>query len=709
MRKFDGSGRAAQHYSRLFGRRSPKARLPRRLGALLVLLLSVGAPVACGPAPDGSGSVSSPPSRMTSAHHEVTLAPPAPQRMKTSPLHPVVIPSARLPSPTAPTPPVPRGSTPIPGTGQQLDLKLLVISADGTETDYAAVTTFLRRIGIPFDSLIATQTPLVAGMLASGNHGFYQGVILATGDLEYYDTATVQWTSAFDDAEWSTLWDYERTFGVRQVTSYTSPYGPPSTYGLNLVTYQDTTTAPLSVQLTSAGQQVFPDLAPNGIFDIRYAWTYLATPTDATTTPLLTTTDGQYAIASVSNYADGRQNLTVTTANSPYLLHSMFFSYGIINWVTRGLFLGERHINMAPQVDDVLIEDDTWDVNALTDTTGLTYRISGSDYRALIAWDNQVRNRVPMLTLEFAFNGEGATGIYPSDTLTPAVKQRSAPFNWITHTYDHANLDAITYADTTTELQLNRKVANKTLALQNYDSTALVQPDVSGLYNLAFQAAAYDFGIRYVVSDTSQPGWDNPAPNEGQWSSIEPGLFIVPRRPDNLFYNVTTPEEWVSEYNHFYAPGGLIPYWDHDLSYAEILDFESDMWLRDLISWSDDPRMFHQSNLRAFDGVHSLLGSLIDATLDKYFRFYSLPVRYLRQSAIGGKMKDRMAYDASGAAGTLVAGATGCTLVLSTAQSATVPVTGVLTGPKTEIYGGQSVSYVTVRGGASVSISTACP
>ena len=41
----------------------------------------------------------------------------------------------------------------------------------------------------------------------------------------------------------------------------------------------------------------------------------------------------------------------------------------------------------------------------------------------------------------------------------------------------------------------------------------LVCPEISGLTNPAALSAAWDVGIRFLVSDTSRAGWDNPAPN----------------------------------------------------------------------------------------------------------------------------------------------------------------------------------------------------
>jgi len=69
--------------------------------------------------------------------------------------------------------------------------------------------------------------------------------------------------------------------------------------------------------------------------------------------------------------------------------------------------------------------------------------------------------------------------------------------------------------------------------------------------------AAYDAGVRFLVTDTSKPGMDNPTPQAGIFNPLEPRILMVPRRPVNLFYNVTTPTEWANEYNFLYHN-----YWD---------------------------------------------------------------------------------------------------------------------------------------------------
>jgi hypothetical protein len=62
-------------------------------------------------------------------------------------------------------------------------------------------------------------------------------------------------------------------------------------------------------------------------------------------------------LAAVHAYADGRANLALTFDSNPYLLHTMLLSYGVVNWVTNGLFIGERHVYVSPQIDDLFLEN----------------------------------------------------------------------------------------------------------------------------------------------------------------------------------------------------------------------------------------------------------------------------------------------------------------------------------------------------------------
>ncbi|MFN8474395.1 MAG: hypothetical protein U0822_19535 [Anaerolineae bacterium] len=719
-------------------------RRPRKLGIphpslvaavlfVLLFLVAAAAPAIADPGnPNGNGNGRKP------QHHEVQLAPVAPPRQPSAPQHAPTHPGPR------PSPPHPRGVQPdaLPEAGKaaaalpagtSIDMKLLVITPQGIEDtknpqadwDYIAIKAFLSQLGVPFDTLIATKTTLTASLLSDGaSHAYYQGIILSTGSLVYYDSATMTWPSAFTSDEWTMLWQYEVNYGIRQVTSYTDPYGYPDSYGLSLVTYQDTTTAPLQATLTAAGQLVFPYLNAANPVTINNAWVYLANVCTTGScscgascpivTPLLTTSDG-YVIASTASYPDGRENLAVTAANNPNLFHSMLLSYGIINWVTQGQFLGERHANIGVQPDDMLIDDDIWNTATLTDTTGLSYRMTGADLQALLTWQNGVRAKPTTSTfrVEWPFNGEGGSGIYTPDDLTPAVIANQASFNWLNHTYTHLNLDSPTaFLQTWNDLTQNDSFAKNTLKVtaNNYVKDSMVQPDISGLQNSSALLGMSTFGITYAITDTSRVGGNNPSPNAGFYSAYQSSILIVPRHPTNLFYNLETPDQWVSEYNCYYGPagtcaGGSWRYWDHNLSYSEILDKESDLMLSYLLKWDLDPLMFHQPNAAAYDGVHSLLSDLLDATLTKYNAMSTLPIRNQQLHTAGGYMAKRMAYNKSGVKATLIVG-TG--IQLKTTAAATIPITGNACGTSKETYGGQTISYVDMAANQTMVVPLTC-
>ncbi len=42
--------------------------------------------------------------------------------------------------------------------------------------------------------------------------------------------------------------------------------------------------------------------------------------------------------------------------------HFQLLRHGIINWLTRGVFLGHQRDYFAMQVDDVFLPDDRWDM-----------------------------------------------------------------------------------------------------------------------------------------------------------------------------------------------------------------------------------------------------------------------------------------------------------------------------------------------------------
>jgi hypothetical protein len=602
----------------------------------------------------------------------------------------------------------------------QVDLRLLVISANGSEPSLAAMRRSLDYLGTPYTVYVAANTPggLTDARLWSGNQGFYQGILLATNELGY--ASPTGWRTALTAQEWETLAQYERTFGVRRVAWYAFP---TPEYGFNWAEWSGDDE--VAARLTTAGRAVFPYVtAPQGV-PVQDTWVYHARPLDDSTRVLLDDEHG-HALAAIREHADGRATLALTFDSSQFLLHNMLLSYGVISWVTKGLFIGERHTYLTAQVDDVFLNNDMWhpslSCDRSTEDTGFTYRLTGSDLLAVVAWQT-ARRTDPIFSqfrLDMAFNGWGTTDDFNTeagtspDTLTPVARQHQAQFKWINHTYDHENLDSVTYNFAAREINRNNNVASR-LNLTRYNQRNLVTPDISGLRNRAFLRAAADNGVRYLVSDTSRPGYDNPSPNTGIYNTLQTNILMIPRRPNNLFYNVSLPAEWVAEYNCLYGENGRFPPpagFGEDRTYAQILDFESNVFLRYMLQGDIDPLMFHQPNLRAFDcpgehcpqgapaGRNSLLGHLLDLTVAKYKAFFNHPILSPTMNQIGVAMADRMRFNQSGVRATI----SGQTLTVRVTRAATVPITGLRIAGA-EQYGGQSIAHVTLAAGQTATFT----
>lgn len=577
-------------------------------------------------------------------------------------------------------------------TNAAIDLGVLVLAADGNDNTLPAIRKALDFIGTPYTVYAAAQTPggLTYDRLASGPHSFYSGVILTTGSLGYSPDGGATWSSALSAAEWQTLWQWEADFGLRQVNWYAYP---TADYGFGPASATDTSATPLAATFTAAGKAVFAYVNPTNALAIRYAWTYLAPALDTNTTPLLVDAAGN-ALAAIKSYPDGRQVLTLTFDSNEWLRHNQVLNYGLVNWVSQGLFLGERHIYASAQVDDLFLADDMWFGNEV--------RMSGPDVKALVTWQNGVRGKALTrnFRLDLAFNGWGAqAGNYANDTLTPAAKANQSQFKWISHTWDHEDLNPIDYAGARLEITNNFNAA-AALGLSLFSRKNMVTPNVSGLTNASFLQAAYDSGLRYLVSDTSLPGYDNPTPNAGLYNPFQPAILMIPRHPCNLYYNVASPDEWAGEYNFIYNA-----YWGRDLTYDEILDDQSELLLGYLLKGDLDPWMFHQPNLVAYDGVHSLLGDLLDRTFAKYASYFNLPVLSPTMDALGVKVANRMNYNASGVKATLNPNKT---ITLTVTRAAIIPVTGLKVAAtattSNESYGGQNIASIKLAAGQSVTL-----
>lgn len=672
------------------------------------------------------------------------------------------------------------------GQGSSVEMKVLVVSAEGTQPSFLAITSILEQIGVPYDKMVlkganATALQMVPGTLSDGaGNGKYQGIILETGDLPYLETncpapfSSPCFLSALTAAQWAMLRQYQFDFGVRSATMFTAPtaFRPDVngvqldlTYGLTNsgIAVESTDANPVTVTFTATGQQVFSYLNTANSILLKNApgtnlFTYPSTPVSGTTAvSLLQAADGVNSLASIYTAPEGWQNLTLSADNNPELTHSLLLGYGIVNWVTKGVFLGSRKVYLSAQPDDVFIPDDLWNIATNTTPGGnVRHRNTGVDYNSLAAWQTalNLHTQTASIKLEMPFNGVGynttdSAVLNPgeaTDLLSPAVRANPNVFRWINHTWDHTSLDpeggfTPTVASIVSQLQRNHEVATgqrsgdpdnggARVTFSNFHQNAFIQPDISGLENPVFWEAAQNFGLRYILMDTSK-AYSNFTPNRstvgpippntGFASSLDtfvpgnPRIFIIPRYPTNLFFNVSTPVEWVSEYNYLFGAGGVFPPpagLGFDSTYEQILDRESDVLLGYMLKFHALSWMFHAANLRDYDGAgaanRSLLSDLLDAVTTKYKARYSLPIENLSQTEIGQLMENRMAYNAAlagGLKGRIVFGST-VTIELTNPSgvAVNVPMTGVSEG-MTMAYGGQTISSISLAAGGSTTIN----
>ncbi|PYU60121.1 MAG: hypothetical protein DMG56_16560 [Acidobacteria bacterium] len=637
-----------------------------------------------------------------------------------------------------------------------IDMKLLVVTNGKTESDYPAIKQILDYVGTPYDVLdMSVNTGgITSAMLSDGScHGYYQGVIFAYGAYVYTLPGMAILTS------------YEQTFRVRQLNWYMYPNND---FGFNYPYSKVITSAGTdSASFTSAGASVFGYANTATPLVLSNAYIYQGTPLNAaalpagaSVTPLLTDASG-YALSLIYTLGDGRQYLTQTFDSSPYLMHDLVLAYGLINWVTKGIFLGEYHVYAAAQVDDFFINGSEWIpgtpcTDPIThdrtppDATSLPFfRINSADMTSLVAWQNKIQSD-PLLSnfkLTLAFNGVGTTGNtdwtglpaagIANDTLTTNVQNYQQYFHWISHTYDHPNsLNGLHKSDPggdpdtpqvdsiDLEILTNQYVATGTgqnldpdprdtvspIHLSDFNPANLVTPGVTGLNDPLVPTYLAQDGVRFVVTDTSVIGQanngPNPSPNVGMVNSYAPSLYEVPRHPNDIFFNAVNWADDQAEFSCIYNNPVQPPY--NTFTAAQILDYVSSGFVTGMLMGDMDPQMFHQNNLHDYDGQgHSLISDAYDQAFSKYKQLYNLPVVSPTLDQLGQNMQNRNAYNLSTATASLTS-LSGSNLTISitvpataTVPSAIIPITG-LNGVGAETYGGQHISHVQVSRGQTI-------
>ncbi len=719
----------------------------RSAGSWIVLALALLALASCGVAP----RTPSPSNGPTGDALRALLSPPPPQL----PQQHANIPLSPVQQQQVPVSPSLRTQAAI---SDKVELRLLVIAADDSDFVLPAWTQILNRIGTPYDVFVASRQTLTYDQLVRQDGvGKYDAILITNSQLVYSPDGGSSWVNAFDPDEWNALWQYERDYRVREVDFYTYPSTYPQDLCLQLAGSLDTTSAPLDATVTAAGRPIFTYLKDGAVIPIQNAWVYqasLAPGCDAT--PVLVDTAGN-VLAATSTSADGRERLAVTIAQNPYYVYTQLLGYGLVEWATHGVYLGEVRYFLKADVDDWGLAGD----ERLADGTICTddptypygekcppYRISASD--ALAAADQQaaLHAEYPLASafkLDMAFNGEGLDpkahescdpNVGGADPLSSATRCLAKTFGWINHTYSHPYMESETFDGARQEIDKNAKVA-KDMKLP-ITKDLLKTGDFSGLgyyygpgsgtcpawmlppwgatytdfgllcSNGEFLRAARSRGIRYVESNNSIASHQAPCLSCGIRHPLQPDIMLVPDWPDNVHYWATTPQELVSSYNAFYGPGGSMPYFDHDLSYQEILAEETSIALYHLQTTAY-PHFFHEENLRQYAPGHSLVFDWIGSVVAAYSSYYDTPLLTPSWSDLADYVADRTLHSEAVSGGASAVWDRTANKVTVTAPSVAPEPTPTMTGHWAVFVTGIRAGKVVTYGSDTISMLTLAP
>ena len=165
--------------------------------------------------------------------------------------------------------------------------------------------------------------------------------------------------------------------------------------------------------------------------------------------PLLTDDAGN-VYAATTTYPDGREALVLTFAQATYVFHTLAAR------VRPGQLGDARGVRRrAPRLP---VRADRRSVPGEHDLpgTGATYRMTDHDMQALADWQT-ARRADPLvagLRLAWAANLQGSRGV-ANDPLTAKAVELGPTFAWISHTWDHADMTNMSYADAYSEFSQN--------------------------------------------------------------------------------------------------------------------------------------------------------------------------------------------------------------------------------------------------------------
>lgn len=619
--------------------------------------------------------------------------------------------------------------------GERVALRQLVIATDIDDFQLPAWETILYQIGTPYDILFAKRKTLsTENLVRTDGVGRYNAVLLTSGAL-LSRNRTGQYVSAFSHGDWVKLWDYERTFHVRQVALNAAPSTEPEDYWLRPQSESAVGTSPVLAHLTTVGAEVFDYLNPAVQLPISGSYVYRTRMAEGCPVqPLLTLNSDVLGVLSTAR--DGRERAALTFVLNAGQPVTNLLGYGLLRWATRGIFFGEQRHWISVDVDD------WFNVNA-HGPAGTLFRLSGPEAAAVSQQQSEFRKRYPLAAgfkLHIAYNGNNidpsaaqCPTLHASDTLIRYSRSLRHDFRWINHTLTHRLLDFTSHDENYREISDNlaaaasiglpvpravlKSPAYSGLGVYNPDSKSLGRPTDFGLLasNKALLEAASDLGVKYLHGNMSFASHQPGCFNCGIYHPLQPDLLLVPDWPTNIAFDATTPQEQVSSYNAMYGVTGTVRPTGRNVSYDEFVAAEADLAFGHVMTGSAYSHTLHQANLHQYAPGKCLAFDWLGAVLARYSACYQVPLQNPAWLSLAAYVRDRTAhYGALSSGRDAVWDRVTNAITYTSAVNTALFLTGLAARPATaadqggpddaELYGSDLVSRLRLAGGQAVTL-----
>ncbi|KAK2629472.1 hypothetical protein QTJ16_000292 [Diplocarpon rosae] len=543
-----------------------------------------------------------------------------------------------------------------------VDSTVLIIAKDAASS-YAA-TAGLDAYGIPFSVLLVPSNGTALPPLVTGGNGQYGGiVVLAELSYEYNGT----YGSALTDEQWTSLFEYQTTFGVRMVRI--DVYPQPQ-FGVRPADAANTGCCAAGVQqdvfisntdaFAQAGMRVGATMGTDQLY--HYPATKEANSTVETIEIAGFGTNSIFpskTTAAVINKIEGREQMVwFISWAADWSPTSNYLQHAWITWVTRGLYVGFRRVYFSTQVDDMFLSSDLYFPN------NTEYRIGTADLDDHVKWTKDINSRLPngsLYFIEVGHNGNGniqaavvndtteicqpdeaiawdenstalefqkplgtGTNLWPPTPETyvwsvactkldalnvwwtnPANRD---VFSHVSHTFSHLSLNNATYEDVYKEVTFNQAWLKQTglTEAKRFSSKGLIPPAITGMHNGDALRAFSDAGLSNTIGDNTRPVLMNP--DHVHWP-------LITTVEGNGFAGFQITPRWgTTIYYNCDLPECTVNEWiQTSAGVGDIYDLLADAKIvnsNHLLRLRHDPFMFHQANMRSADANETVVNGV---------------------------------------------------------------------------------------------------